>query len=394
MPEGSRRRRRWLAMAIGLALVLGGYVLFLRYNNYKAAEQAAAARHKSAPLAVPVTAGKVIRADFPVYLESLGTAQAFNIVTIRSRVDGEIVKLAVKEGQNVKQGDLIAQIDPRTYQAALDQAKSKLKGDEYHLKSATLDLDRFSSLAKQSFAPQQQLDNQRSTVNQLKTQIASDRAAIETAETQLSYTTIRAPLTGRVGFKQIDQGNLVQANGTNGIITIAQIQPISVVFTAQEAQVSRINKALATGTLKVLALTADRSRQLATGTLAVVNNTVDQTSGTIQLKATFQNGDDALWPGLSVTTRLLIETEKNVVVVPTDALQHGPQGLYVFIVGSDNTVQSKDVKVGHQGDGRSVVTQGLAGGDRVVVAGQYRLQEGTLVKATDAAPPQTADVGR
>lgn len=371
-------------------LALGGYVLFLRYQNSKAAERAAASHPTHGPLAVPVTASRAIRGDFPVYLESLGTAQAFNIVTVRSRVDGEIVKLAVKEGQTVRQGDLIAQVDPRTYQAGLDQANAKLKGDEFHLKSATLDLDRYTSLAKQSFAPQQQLDNQRSTVNQLKSQITADRSAVETAETQLSYTTIRAPLTGRVGFKLIDQGNIVQASGTSGIVTIAQIQPISVVFTAQEAQVSRINKALAAGTLKVLALSSDREQQLAVGALAVVNNTVDQASGTIQLKATFQNADNALWPGLSVTTRLLIETEKSVVIVPADALQHGPQGLYVYLIGPDDKVQSKDVKVGHQGAGRAVVTQGLTGVEHVVIAGQYRLQEGTLVKPTEATPPQTA----
>lgn len=390
MAEISRPRSRWLAIAGVLVLALGGYVLVLRHQNGKAAQQAAAARHVAGPLAVPVTAGKVVRGDFPVYLESLGTVQAFNIVTVRSRADGEIVKLAVREGQMVKQGDLLVQIDPRAYQVALDQAKSKLKGDEYHLKSATLDLDRYSSLAKQSFAPQQQLDNQRSTVNQLKTQIASDKSAIELAETQLGYTTITAPLSGRVGFKLIDQGNIVQANGTSGIVTIAQIQPISMVFTAPENMVTRINKALAAGPLEVLALSSDRNQRLSRGALSVVNNSVDQSSGTIQLKATFANKDNALWPGLAVTTRLLIETQKNVVIVPYDAVKHGPQGLYVYIVGEDRKVRSKDVELGHQGDGRAVVERGLAGGERVVVAGQYRLQEGTLVDATEAAPQQTA----
>ncbi|AXK81647.1 efflux RND transporter periplasmic adaptor subunit [Pseudolabrys taiwanensis] len=339
--------------------------------------------------AVPVTTQVVQQSDFPVYLNGLGTVQPYDTVTVRSRVDGQVIKVAFRQGQMVKEGDLLVQIDPRPYQAALDQAQAKKAQDEANLRNAELDLERFSTLAKSDFASRQQLDTQQAMVNQLTAQIKGDQAAIDNAQTQLDYTAIRSPLSGKTGFRQVDPGNIVHAADTTGIVSIVKLQPISVVFTAPEEDLQRINQALADGTVPVTALSSDSSRTLAQGHLALVNNQIDQASGTIQMKATFTNENNALWPGLSVATRLLINTRKNVVVTPNDAIQHGPNGLYAFVVGADNKVSVRNITVGDEGSTHSVVTKGLAAGDRVVVAGQYRLTPGTLVDAR-AAGGQTA----
>lgn len=339
--------------------------------------------------AVPVTTQVVQQSDFPVYLNGLGTVQPYDTVTVRSRVDGQVIKVAFRQGQMVKEGDLLVQIDPRPYQAALDQAQAKKAQDEANLRNAELDLERFSTLAKSDFASRQQLDTQQAMVNQLTAQIKGDQAAIDNAQTQLDYTAIRSPLSGKTGFRQVDPGNIVHAADTTGIVSIVKLQPISVVFTAPEEDLQRINQALADGTVPVTALSSDSSRTLAQGHLALVNNQIDQASGTIQMKATFTNENNALWPGLSVATRLLINTRKNVVVTPNDAIQHGPNGLYAFVVGADNKVSVRNITVGDEGSTQSVVTKGLAAGDRVVVAGQYRLTPGTLVDAR-ATGGQTA----
>jgi len=306
---------------------------------------------------------------------------------VRSRVDGEVIKVAFKQGQMVKEGDLLVQIDPRPYQAALDQALSNKARHEANLKEAQVDLQRYSTLVKQDSIARQQLDTQQSMVDQLLEQIKGDQGAIDNAQTQLDYTTIRSPLTGKVGFRLVDPGNIVHATDTTGIVTIVKLQPISVVFTAPEESVSAINKALAAGVVPVSALSSDRLTTLAEGRLALVNNAVDQGSGTIQMKAIFDNADNVLWPGLSVSTRLLINTLKQVVVVPEDAVQRGPNGLYVFVVGDDNKAKSTDVQVGQEGNGQSVILHGLSSGERVVIAGQYRLQQGDLVQPTGAATP-------
>lgn len=331
--------------------------------------------------AVPVTTQVVQQSDFPVYLNGLGTVQPYDTVTVRSRVDGQVIKVAFRQGQMVKAGDLLVQIDPRPYQAALDQAQAKKAQDEANLRNAELDLERFSTLAKSDFASRQQLDTQQAMVNQLTAQIKGDQGAIDNAQTQLDYTTIRSPLSGKTGFRLIDPGNIVHASDTNGIVSVVKLQPISVVFTAPEEDLPRINEALAAGDVPVTALSSDGTRELAQGHLALVNNQIDQASGTIQMKATFANADNALWPGLSVATRLLIATRKNVVVTPNDAIQHGPNGLYVFVVGQDNKVAIRNITVGDEGTKQSVVAKGLAAGDRVVVAGQYRLTPGALVDA-------------
>jgi multidrug efflux system membrane fusion protein len=383
--------RQWWRFFIAFAAILAASVLGWRFFATTKNADAAVTAKVIATTAIPVTVAQVERADFPVYLNGLGTVQPFNTVTVRSRVDGEIVKVAFKQGLMVKQGDVLVEVDPRPYQAALDQVLSKKAQDEANLRNAKLNLARYTSLADKDFASRQQVDTQQAMVDQLTAQIKGDEAAIENAQTQLSYTTIKAPLSGRAGFRLVDPGNIVHATDQNGIVTIMQLQPISVVFTAPEEDVQRINKALAEGIVPVKALSSDGLRTLAVGRLGRVDNQVDQASGTIRLKAVFENKDDVLWPGLSVATRLLVETLKQVVVIPEDAVERGPDGLYAFVVGDDSKVRFQAIAVSYSGDGKSVVTQGLAPGQRVVTGGQYRLQAGSVVQPNDAAPsPQLA----
>jgi multidrug efflux system membrane fusion protein len=345
---------------------------------------------QAGPPPVPVTFTVARTADFPVYLFGLGTVQPYDTVTVRSRVDGEVLNVGFKQGQMVGEGDVLVQIDPRPYQASLDQASAKKVQDEASLKDAQLNLARYGALATQEFASRQQFNTQQATVQQLQAQIKGDQAMIDNAQTQVSYTTIRSPLTGKVGFRLIDPGNIVHAADTTGIVTIVKLQPISVVFTASEEEVADLNKALAAGTVPVNAISTDGTKTLAEGTLALVNNAVDQASGTIRMKATFANKDNVLWPGLSVSTRLLLDTLKQAVVVPEDAVQRGPEGLYAFIVGDGDKVEMRKLKVGQEGHGDSVITDGLAPGEKVVISGQYQLQSGTLV-VPEQANPSTAN---
>jgi multidrug efflux system membrane fusion protein len=393
-PQPSVRRRRWPLFVALAAILVGSYAGWHYFIRAKAADAVVDARTSAgkgaSPAPIPVTVASVKKADFPVYLNGLGTVQPFRTVTVRSRVDGQIIKVAFKQGRMVKEGDTLVEIDPRPYQAALDQALSKKAQDEANLKNARLNLDRSLSLAKKDYATQQQVDAQQAMVDQLIAQIQGDQAAIDNAQTQLSYTIIKSPLSGRAGFRLVDPGNIVHDSDQNGIVTIVQLQPISVVFTAPEENVPLINKALEAGTaVPVEALSSDGLRTLAQGQLARVNNEVDQASGTIRMKAIFDNKDNALWPGLSVSTRLLVDTLKDVVVIPDDAVQRGPNGLYTFVVGDDDKVAVQAITVSQSGDGQSVVEQGLTPGQRIVVAGQYRLQIGSVVQPTEA-PPSSA----
>ena len=352
-----------------------------------------AANSAQAPTPIPVTIGQAKTADFPVYLNGLGAVEPYQTVLIRSRVDGAVIKIAFKQGQMVKLGDVLAQIDPRPYQAALDQALAKKTQDEASLRDAQLNLQRYAGLAKQDSVSLQQLDTQQATVDQLTAQIKGDQAIIDNAQTQFDYTTIRAPITGKTGFRQVDAGNIVHAADTTGIVTIVQLQPISVVFTAPEEDVPQINKALAAGVAPVTALSSDGLTTLSRGHLSVVNAAIDPASGAIGMKATFENADGALWPGLSVSTRLLVDTLKQVIVVPDGAVERGPDGLYAFVIGGDNKVATRAITVGQEGDGQSVVLTGLTAGETVVTAGQYRLVRGSLVQssaASAATPPASA----
>ena len=383
------RSIRWILLVLAVAGL--GYYGWQRFRAGQ--EQAAAASNAqkaAAGNAIRVSTAPVEKADFPVYLTGLGTVQGFNTVVVRSRVDGQIDKIGFTEGQIVNQGDLLAEIDPRPFQAALDQAKAKKAQDEANLANANLDLQRFTKLGE--FATRQQTDTQRSTVQQLTAQIAADDAAIFNAQTQLDYTAIKAPISGVVGLRQVDLGNIVNAATQTGIVTIAQIEPIAVIFTAPEDQLPYINEAQAVEALKVIAITTDGKKPLADGKLSVINNQVDTTSGTIRLKAVFDNKNHALWPGQSVSTRLLLKTLKDATVVPDDAIQHGTQGLYAYVVNQDNKAEVRKVKVSQSIDGRSVVDSGLSPGETAITGGQFKVQPGSLVTtavaSSDPAQPK------
>src|SRR6476660_2035371 len=321
----------WVLLIAAVAAV--GYFGWQRFygpNPGAKTENAQKSASSTSGVPVRVTIAPVEKADFPVYLTGLGTVQGFNTVVVRTRVDGQIDKIAFQEGQLVKQGDLLAEIDPRPFRAALDQAKAKKAQDEANLANANLDLQRFPNLGE--FATRQQTDTQRSTVAQLTAQIAADDAAISNAQTQFDYTAVKSPISGVAGLRQVDVGNIVNASTQTGIVSIAQIEPIAVIFTAPEDQLPDIKAALAAGPPKTIAYSTDGKRVLSTGTLALINNQVDTTSGTIRLKTVFDNKDHALWPGQSVSTRLLVRTLKDATVVPDDAVQHGTDGLYAFTV--------------------------------------------------------------
>jgi multidrug efflux system membrane fusion protein len=384
------RTIRWVLLIAALAAA--GYFGWQRFHGPDATAKAGNTQKSaaSAPPAVRVTIAPVEKADFPVYLTGLGTVQGFNTVVVRTRVDGQIDKIAFKEGQLVKQGDLLAEIDPRPFQAALDQAKAKKAQDEANLANANLDLQRFTKLGE--FATRQQTDTQRSTVAQLTAQIAADEAAISNAQTQFDYTAVKSPIPGIAGLRQVDVGNIVNASTQTGIVTIAQIEPIAVIFTAPEEQLPYIKEGQSIQPLKVIAITTDGKKPLAEGTLAVINNQVDTTSGTIRLKGVFDNKNHALWPGQSVSTRLLVKTLKDATVAPDDAIQHSTDGLYAYVVNQDNKAELRKVKVSQSIDGRSVVDSGLSPGDQVITAGQYKVQPGSLVStavaSSDPAQPK------
>ncbi len=368
---------RWLPAAGGLAHQLHDRIWTPPAQTASAQGQG---EHSptTGPAPIVVTVTPVKRADFPVVLQSIGQVQAYNTVLVRARVDGQIMKIAFNEGQMVKKGDLLAQIDARPFQAALEQAAAKKSQDEANLANAKLDLARFATLAKQDFATKQQLDTQNAMVLQLTASIAADSAAIDAAKTQLDYTTIRAPISGRAGFRLIDEGNLVSASQQTGIVSIAQLQPISVIFAEPQEYVSRINEELAAGSPQVTVMNPD-GRKLATGRLAISDNQVDLATGTIRLKAEFDNKDNALWPGLAVTTGLELGVEKGVLIVPTEVVQHGQNGLYVFIVDDQNRAEVRQVKIAHEDTKTAVISDGLKEGDRVVTTGQFLLQPGSIV---------------
>jgi len=371
------RTIRWVLLIAAIGAV--GFFGWQRFGGHHPTETA-----QKGPAAnpVPVKTAYVEKADFPVYLTGLGSVQGFNTVLVRSRVDGQINKIDFKEGQFVQEGDTLVEIDPRPFKAALDQAKAKKAQDEANLANARLDLQRYTKLGE--FATRQQTDTQRSQVAQLTAQIEADQAAIDNAQTQFDYATVKAPISGIVVIRQVDVGNIVNASTQTGIVSIAQIEPIAVIFTAPEERLPDIQAALAASPPKVIALSTDGKKVLSTGTLALINNQVDTTSGTIRLKAVFDNRDHALWPGQSVSTRLLIATLKDATVAPDDAVQHGNDGLYAFTVNAQNKAELRKIKVTKSFDGRSVVDEGLSPGDKVITSGQYRVQPGSLVSTAVA----------
>jgi multidrug efflux system membrane fusion protein len=375
---------RWAMLIVAIAAL--GYFGWQRFHGGERQVHAAAGKSAPARSAVPVRTATVEKADFPVYLTGLGTVQGFNTVVVRPRVDGQINRIAFKEGQFVKQGDMLVEIDPRPFQAALDQAKAKKAQDEASLGNATLDLQRSTRLGE--FATRQQTDTQRSTVAQLTAQVEADTAAVENAQTQLGYATVKAPISGVVGLRQVDVGNIVNSATQTGIVTIAQLEPITVIFTAPEDQLPEIKAALAAGAPETIALSTDGKRVLSRGKLALINNQVDTSSGTVRLKAVFDNTDHALWPGQSVSTRLLVATLKDATVVPDEAVQHGTDGLYAYAVNKDNKAEFRKIGVTRTNDGRSVVDAGVAPGEQVIIAGQFKVRPGALVTTAVASSEQ------
>lgn len=341
---------------------------------------------------VPVTLAPARSDDFLVNLNELGTVQALNTVTVHSQITGRIAKVDFTQGHMVSKGDPLVEIDTQTYEAALAQAKGQLAHDQALLKGAQVDLDRDSKLVAQHTAPQVTLDDQVALVAQDQGTVQADEAAVQSASVNLAYCRISAPFSGRAGFSLIDVGNLVQPTDTTGIVTIEQVQPISVVFPAPQDQLQAVSKALASGDVPVEVTSEDGKTVLSQGTLSYIDNQINVATGTINLKATFANADNGLWPGQSVTVKLAISTLKNVVQIPLDAVQHGPDGLFAYIVGPDRKAQVRPIKVSETGNGNVVVSDGVRPGEMVVTDGSYRVQPGSLVAdakqqiATDAPP--------
>lgn len=338
---------------------------------------------------VPVLAADAATTDVPVYIDGVGSVKALNTVTVRAQVNGKIVEIDFGEGQDIRKGDVIARIDDAVYKAQLDQAVAKKAQDEALLAGAQRDLARYQLMVKSASGTQQQVDTQLSLVAQYTAQIQSDQAAIESAQATLDYTTIKAPIDGRTGIRNVDIGNLVSSSDTTGIVTLSQIKPISVLFSIPQQQLARVNAASAAGTLSVQAMGGDGQTVVDNGSLAVVDNQVDPTTGTVKLKANFPNDKLALWPGAFVNARLLVETLKGVTVIPTAAVQRGPNGTFVYIVKPDQTVAMKPVKVRQQDDAQAVIAEGVAAGDKVVTTGFARLQDGSKVQIS-ANPAQAA----
>jgi multidrug efflux system membrane fusion protein len=381
-PGVGRRMLTWLVVL----LILGGVGYY--FYSYKPGEGARNSRRSaSAGQVTPVIAVPAARADVPVYLDAVGTTKALNTVTVRPQVDGKLISINFDEGQDVKKGDVLAQIDPTTFQAALDQAVAKKAQDEALLSNAKIDLDRYEKLAASNAINRQQADTQKALVAQYTAQVQSDQAAIETAKATLGYTTIVAPIDGRTGIRQVDVGNIVHASDTTGIVVITQIKPISVLFNLPQQNLDRVNAAFAKGPLEVDALQSDTDKLIAQGRLTVIDNQVDASTGTVRLKAEFPNPDLQLWPGQFVNVRLLIDTLRQAVVVPTGAVQRGPKGTYVFVVKDDNTVAVQDVTVVKQDETQAVIGKGVEPPQRVVTTGFARLTEGSKVAPT--APGQT-----
>jgi membrane fusion protein, multidrug efflux system len=338
---------------------------------------------------VPVTAGTVATTDVPVFLNAIGTVQAFNMVTIKSRVDGQIVKVAFGEGQDVKAGTPLIQIDPRPFQALLDQAMATKQKDEAQLASAQADLVRWAELVPQGVKSRQTYDQQKALVQQLQATVKADEAQIETARLNLSYADIRAPIDGRLGMRLVDAGNMVRATDAAGLITISQLKPIFVSFTVPQENLHKIHEKKAGGELTVLAYGSDNKTQLAEGKLSVIDNAIDQPTGTIRLKATFANTDERLWPGEFVNVRLILMVRKAVPTVPAQTVQDGPTGQYAYVIKEDGTVERRPVEVAGVQDGLAVIGKGLSAGEKIVVEGQYRLTNGVRVKV-DAKPAGAA----
>jgi multidrug efflux system membrane fusion protein len=375
------------SLLIGAVLALvaaGAYVVFRDRDS-------ASTDGPAPPRPVPVTASTVEERDFPIYRVGLGTVQAYNTVTMRVRVDGEVQQIAFREGQDVHEGDLLAQIDPRPYAALLQQAEADKARDEALLANAKLDLSRFSTLARKEFASRQSVDTQEAQVAQYEAAIQHDQGAIDNARVQLGYTTITAPLSGRVGLRLIDQGNIVHAADPGGLVVITQLNPIAVIFTLPQQYLPEIVDAMGRGTPTVLAYDQDNRHKLAEGRLELIDNQIEQGTGSVRIKAIFPNDDQRLWPGEFVNAWLRLDVRRGTVV-PEAVVQSGPNGSYAYVIMPDGSVEPRSLKVAGTHQGEALIAAGLAAGDRIVVDGQYRLRPGAkvVVAPEPGAPPGAA----
>jgi membrane fusion protein, multidrug efflux system len=372
--------RRW--SAILFLLFAGGGLAYFYIPGLQLSPGAPVASRTLA--AIPVITAEVRRSDVPILLTGLGTVQALNSVLIKSRVDGQIKKINFSEGQDVRAGDVLVEIDPEPYQAALNQAQANKLRDEAMLENARLDLTRFTRLAATGAATTQQLDTARAQVKQLEASIQSDQAAIYSAQVQLDYSRIRSPLNGRAGTRLIDAGNMVKATDTAGIVIINQLDPIFVTFPLPSDALPAIRAAMGQGDVKATAQDSD-GKTLALGKLAVIDNQINPNTATINFKAVFENAVHALWPGQFVNVRVEVDIRRDVLAVPISVVQQGPTGTFAFIVGTDRIVQKRSIKVGATNKTTAVIDSGLATGERVVTDGQYRIQAGSLVEFLDPA---------
>jgi multidrug efflux system membrane fusion protein len=341
---------------------------------------------KAAAAPVPVTVAIASREDLPIYLSGLGVVQASFTVGIRPQVDGKLEQVLFKEGEHVRKGDVLAKIDPRLYQAALDNAKAQKAKDEAQVISARKDLQRSSTLVNQFFETKQVVDQQQAKVDQVIAMVDADRAAIETAQTNLDYTSIVAPSDGRMGVRMIDPGNIVHASDSSPIVTLTLTQPSAVMFTLSARSLNDVRDAMARGPVEVTALSQDNRHTLGKGTLLLIDNTVDQASATMRLKAMFANEDEQLWPGDFVNTKVSLDVLRGALTIPSAAIQVGPDGKFAWVVAEGDVVQARPITPGPTTDGRTMITLGLVEGERVVVSGQYKLRQNSKVTVTSPAP--------
>jgi membrane fusion protein, multidrug efflux system len=377
------RFKRAVVLTVGLLIV--GAAIAWRFGPFGGSS----AKAHPPPL-IPVTAGTAELRNVPVYVEGLGSVQAFNTVAVKTRVDGQITNVFFREGQEVKAGDSLFQIDPRPYENALQQAQATKEKDEAQLQSAQLDLDRAAKLLVPGFQTRQGYDQQKATVGQLQGAIKADDAQIATARLNLDYALVRAPIEGRTGARQVDVGNLVQTAQNANLVTITQLKPIFVSFTVPAARLDDIRRNQSKQALEVIAYAMDDKTELAQGELTLIDNQVDAATGTIHLKAQFDNADEPLWPGEFVDARIVLATRENAVTVPEQAVMRGPNGAYVYVLRDDDTAERRAVEIAATQEGVAVVSKGLASGARIVTEGQYRLTDGAKAKV---GAPQQAQLG-
>jgi multidrug efflux system membrane fusion protein len=381
-------RKRLLSLAVLLVAAVGVAAGTIHFFSKSAPPPAA-------PPAVPVVAKTVASQNVPIYLRGVGTVIAYNNVVVRSQITGQLTKIAFTQGQTVHKGDLLAEIDPRPYQAQLDQATANRDRDQAQLVNAQANLNRYTPLAAKGYATTQLLDTQKAQLAQLQAMVKADEAVIEQTKTNLAYTQLISPIDGVTGIRQIDEGNIIHPTDANGLVDVTQIQPISLIFSLPQTDFTKIQPQMAKGPLTVLAYSQDNKVELDKGTLDLIDNQIVQTTGTIRLRAKFPNAKNQLWPGELINALLLLETRHNAPTISASAVQQGPNGSYVYVIGSDGTVQMRPVTVAQISQGQALIDSGLKGGENVVVDGQYRLQPGTLVqelhgKAAEQANLQSA----